>query len=297
MARRRRDAGRAPGLVPVVRASPGGDDARPRRPGIARPPSRPTRRSTSRAWRRSGAASSSGSARRCRRACCPSRRRAAPNATRRWLASRRPCCWSRMAGAGVVPHPADARPAIVADGAPRGRRAARGARRGWCASRRPTRPCSRTSTWRCCGRARPSPSCARSTSSRPTCATSSRRAADRRGTVHSLMPPLIFRKGLDLKDAVAGQLAENYHSALVGAIKEAGYRYRGRTPRGAPGARVRVLLRRRSRRRLRLSGAHAVSEPDGVPDRRDHPQPARQRQAARARHPLPQRRGRDASTR
>ncbi|MBK5296825.1 MAG: 4-hydroxy-3-methylbut-2-enyl diphosphate reductase [Vicinamibacteria bacterium] len=39
------------------------------------------------------------------------------------------------------------------------------------------------------------------------------------------MPPLIFRKGLDLKDAVAGQLARNYHSALVGAIKEAGYRY------------------------------------------------------------------------
>ncbi|HEX7086641.1 MAG TPA: 4-hydroxy-3-methylbut-2-enyl diphosphate reductase [Vicinamibacterales bacterium] len=39
------------------------------------------------------------------------------------------------------------------------------------------------------------------------------------------MPPLIFRKGLDLKDAVAGQLAENYHSALVASIKEAGYRY------------------------------------------------------------------------
>jgi 4-hydroxy-3-methylbut-2-en-1-yl diphosphate reductase len=39
------------------------------------------------------------------------------------------------------------------------------------------------------------------------------------------MPPLIFRKGLDLKEAVAGQLAENYHSSLVGRIKEAGYRY------------------------------------------------------------------------
>jgi 4-hydroxy-3-methylbut-2-enyl diphosphate reductase len=39
------------------------------------------------------------------------------------------------------------------------------------------------------------------------------------------MPPLIFRKGLDLKEAVAGQLAENYHSGLVAAIKEAGYRY------------------------------------------------------------------------
>ena len=39
------------------------------------------------------------------------------------------------------------------------------------------------------------------------------------------MPPLIFRKGLDLKDAVAGQLARSYHSALVGAIKETDYRY------------------------------------------------------------------------
>ncbi len=39
------------------------------------------------------------------------------------------------------------------------------------------------------------------------------------------MPPLIFRKGLDLKDAVAGQLAENYHSALVAAIKESDFRY------------------------------------------------------------------------
>ncbi len=39
------------------------------------------------------------------------------------------------------------------------------------------------------------------------------------------MPPLIFRKGLDLKDAVAGQLAQSYHSALVGAIKETDNRY------------------------------------------------------------------------
>jgi 4-hydroxy-3-methylbut-2-enyl diphosphate reductase len=39
------------------------------------------------------------------------------------------------------------------------------------------------------------------------------------------MPPLIFRKGLDLKDAVAGQLAENYHSGLVAQIKESGFRY------------------------------------------------------------------------
>ena len=39
------------------------------------------------------------------------------------------------------------------------------------------------------------------------------------------MPPLIFRKGLDLKDAVAGQLAENYHSALVAEIKQHDFRF------------------------------------------------------------------------
>jgi 4-hydroxy-3-methylbut-2-en-1-yl diphosphate reductase len=39
------------------------------------------------------------------------------------------------------------------------------------------------------------------------------------------MPPLIFRKGLDLKDAVAGQLAASYHSPLVQQIRANGYRY------------------------------------------------------------------------
>ena len=43
------------------------------------------------------------------------------------------------------------------------------------------------------------------------------------------MPPLIFRKGLDLKDAVAGQLAADYHSAIVESIRNGGFRYqRGR---------------------------------------------------------------------
>ena len=39
------------------------------------------------------------------------------------------------------------------------------------------------------------------------------------------MPPLIFRKGLDLKHEVAHVLAESYHSDLVRAIKDDGYRY------------------------------------------------------------------------
>ena len=37
------------------------------------------------------------------------------------------------------------------------------------------------------------------------------------------MPPIIFRKGLDMKAAVAGQLAEAYHSTIVEDIRTAGY--------------------------------------------------------------------------
>lgn len=39
------------------------------------------------------------------------------------------------------------------------------------------------------------------------------------------MPSLIFKKGLDLKREVAGQLAASYHSALVADIKARDYRY------------------------------------------------------------------------
>jgi 4-hydroxy-3-methylbut-2-enyl diphosphate reductase len=39
------------------------------------------------------------------------------------------------------------------------------------------------------------------------------------------MPSLIFRKGLDLKDAVAGILAESYHSRIVEQIKASDYTY------------------------------------------------------------------------
>ena len=39
------------------------------------------------------------------------------------------------------------------------------------------------------------------------------------------MPPLIFRKGLDLKHEVAETLAESYHSDLVAGIKDSEYRY------------------------------------------------------------------------
>jgi 4-hydroxy-3-methylbut-2-en-1-yl diphosphate reductase len=39
------------------------------------------------------------------------------------------------------------------------------------------------------------------------------------------VPPVIFRKGLDLKREVAGVLADSYHSALVASIKANDYRY------------------------------------------------------------------------
>src|SRR5258707_5933252 len=40
------------------------------------------------------------------------------------------------------------------------------------------------------------------------------------------MPSLIFRKGLDLKQAVAGMLAENYHSSIVEKIKAEDFTHR-----------------------------------------------------------------------
>jgi 4-hydroxy-3-methylbut-2-en-1-yl diphosphate reductase len=39
------------------------------------------------------------------------------------------------------------------------------------------------------------------------------------------VPSLIFRKGLELKDAVAGMLADSYHSDLVDQVKAAGFVY------------------------------------------------------------------------
>jgi 4-hydroxy-3-methylbut-2-enyl diphosphate reductase len=40
------------------------------------------------------------------------------------------------------------------------------------------------------------------------------------------LPSLIFKKGLDLKQAVAGMLAENYHSAIVETIKAEDFTFR-----------------------------------------------------------------------
>src|SRR4029079_10071283 len=40
------------------------------------------------------------------------------------------------------------------------------------------------------------------------------------------MPSLVFRKGLDLKHAVAGLLADNYHSGIVDQIKADEFTFR-----------------------------------------------------------------------
>ena len=41
----------------------------------------------------------------------------------------------------------------------------------------------------------------------------------------SVSQPLVFRKGLDMKEAVAGELAAAYHSKLVDEVRAAGYRH------------------------------------------------------------------------
>ena len=39
------------------------------------------------------------------------------------------------------------------------------------------------------------------------------------------MPPLIFKKGLDLKHEVAPMLAGSYGSGFVATVKESGYQF------------------------------------------------------------------------
>ena len=101
--------------------------------------------------------------------------------------------------------------------------------------------------------------------------------------------PLIFRKGLDMKEAVAGELAAAYHSALVDAVRASDYRH---DPAGSP------CTSRASSASATASIAPSTTPirpgarfpgPQRLPHRRDHPQPARQRAAARRWHPLPQR--------
>ena len=99
-----------------------------------------------------------------------------------------------------------------------------------------------------------------------------------------------------MKDAVAGELAAAYHSAIVDASAAT-------TTVTHPG-RLTIHLAREFgfcygvdravdyayQARRRFPGRQRL------PDRRDHPQPARQRSAARRRHPVPQRSAANADT-
>ena len=90
-----------------------------------------------------------------------------------------------------------------------------------------------------------------------------------------------------MKEAVAGELAAAYDSSVVDQVRASDYQLRRRPAHAPPRPRIRVLLRRRPGGRLRLSGAAAVPGTERLPDRRNHPQPARQPTAARQRHPVP----------
>ncbi len=107
------------------------------------------------------------------------------------------------------------------------------------------------------------------------------------------MPPLIFRKGLDLKDAVAGQLAASYHSALVAQIKDSGYRYEA--------GRLTVHLAKEFGFCYGVDRAvdYAYQARERFPDRTVFltgeiiHNPHVNDEAARARHPLPERSARE----
>ena len=89
-----------------------------------------------------------------------------------------------------------------------------------------------------------------------------------------------------MKEAVAGELAAAYHSAIVDRVRAERLQVPSRPADHPPRARIRVLLRRRPRGRLRLPGAAPLPRAQRLPHRRNHPQPARERAAARRRHPV-----------
>jgi 4-hydroxy-3-methylbut-2-enyl diphosphate reductase len=94
------------------------------------------------------------------------------------------------------------------------------------------------------------------------------------------VPPIIFRKGLDMKEAVAADLAVAYHSKVVEETKAAGYvRHAGRLTLHLAkefgfcyGVDRAVDYAYQTRK--------TVSDSPRISDGRNHPQPARQRSAA-----------------
>ena len=75
------------------------------------------------------------------------------------------------------------------------------------------------------------------------------------------MPPLIFRKGLDLKHEVAGVLAESYHSDLIESIKNADFTYSSGRLTAAGRRRGVSPVARRDRGRRREPARQVREEP------------------------------------
>ena len=119
-------------------------------------------------------------------------------------------------------------------------------------------------------------------------ATARRSDARAPGKSASALPPLIFARASTSSTKSPDTLAESYHSDLVDAIKD-------RRLSATRSGRLTVHLAREFGfcygvdRAVDYAYQARKRFPDRpvVPDRRDHPQPARQRSAARAGHPLP----------
>ena len=93
------------------------------------------------------------------------------------------------------------------------------------------------------------------------------------------MESTYFRRGFGLKAEIEGQLAADYHSAVVEALRAQQLPPRRRTADLPPGPGIRVLLRGGPGGGLRLRDPDEVPRPAALPGRRDHPQPARQPEA------------------
>ena len=89
-----------------------------------------------------------------------------------------------------------------------------------------------------------------------------------------------FRKGFGLKGEIEEQLAADYHSGLVDLLRARDYPLAVGPAHLPAGPGIRLLLRRRPRGGLRLRDPAQVSRPAALPGGRDHPQPAREPEAA-----------------
>ena len=94
-------------------------------------------------------------------------------------------------------------------------------------------------------------------------------------------PSTYYRRGFGLAAEVHDDLSADYDGRVVDLLKSQRLHARRRRRHDPARPRVRVLLRRRARGGVRLPDAAQIPRPAHLPRRRDHPQPARQRPAAR----------------